>query len=69
MATTTANFTPALATGGSNSTALATTGGAGSNAGGALATFTPGMDVQQGNNYGNGFGGGSGGGPLASVQR
>jgi flagellar M-ring protein FliF len=69
MATTTANFTPALATGGSNSTALATTGGAGSNAGSALATFTPGMDVQQGNNYGNGFGGGSGGGPLASVQK
>ena len=66
MATTTASFTPALATGGSNSTALATTGGAGSNAGGALATFTPGMDVQQanGNNYG-----GAGGGPLASVQQ
>ena len=66
MATTTASFTPALATGGSNSTALATTGGAGSNAGGALATFTPGMDVQQanGNNYG-----GAGGGPLASVKQ
>ena len=66
MATTTASFTPALATGGSNSTALATTGGAGSNAGGALATFTPGMDVQQANvnNYG-----GAGGGPLASVKQ
>ena len=65
MATTTASFTPALATGGSNSTALATTGGAGSNAGGALATFTPGMDVQQAN--GNNYGGASG--PLASVQQ
>ena len=67
MATTTASFTPALATGGSNSTALATTGGAGSNAGGALATFTPGMDVQQGN--GNNYGGAGNGGPLASVQQ
>jgi len=66
MATTTAPFTPALATGGSNSTALATTGGAGSNAGGALATFTPGMDVQQAN--GNNYSGGNGG-PLASVQQ
>ncbi len=68
MATTTASFTPALATGGSNSTALATTGGAGSNAGGALATFTPGMDVHasNGNSY-NGSAGGSG--PLASVQQ
>ena len=65
MATTTASFTPALATGGSNSTALATTGGSGSNAGGALATFTPGMDVQQAN--GNNYGGASG--PLASVQQ
>ena len=66
MATTTAPFTPALATGGSNSTALATTGGAGSNAGGALATFTPGLDVQQtnGNNYS-----GAAGGPLASMQQ
>jgi flagellar M-ring protein FliF len=67
MATTTAPFTPALAMGGSNSTALATTGGAGSNAGGALATFTPGMDVQQGN--GNNYGGAGNGGPLASVQQ
>ena len=68
MATTTAPFTPALATGGSNSTALATTGGAGSNAGGALATFTPGMDVQQAN--GNAYqGGAGGGGPLASIQQ
>jgi len=67
MATTTASFTPALATGGSNSTALATTGGAGSNAGGALATFTPGMDVQQAN--GNNYGGAGSGGPLASVQQ
>jgi len=68
MATTTAPFTPALATGGSNSTALATTGGTGSNAGGALATFTPGMDVQQAN--GNAYpGGAGGGGPLASVQQ
>ncbi len=67
MATTTASFTPALATGGSNSTALATTGGAGSNASGALATFTPGMDVQQSN--GNNYSGGASGGPLASVQQ
>ncbi len=69
MATTTASFTPALATGGSNSTALATTGGAGANAGGALATFTPGMDVQQANGGNYPVSAGSGGGPLASMQQ
>ena len=64
MATTTvAPFQPGLASGGSSSTALATTGGAGSNAGGALATFTPGMDI----NTNSGMGGASG--PLASVQQ
>ena len=64
MATTTlAPFQPGLASGGSSSTALATTGGAGSNAGGALATFTPGMDI----NTNSGMGGASG--PLASIQQ
>ena len=64
MATTTlAPFQPGIATGGSSSTALATTGGAGSNAGGALATFTPGMDI----NTSSGMGGASG--PLASIQQ
>ena len=64
MATTTvAPFQPGLASGGSSSTALATTGGAGSNAGGALATFTPGMDI----NTSSGMGGASG--PLASIQQ
>jgi flagellar M-ring protein FliF len=64
MATTTvAPFQPGLASGGSSSTALATTGGAGSNAGGALATFTPGMDI----NSSSGIGGASG--PLASIQQ
>jgi flagellar M-ring protein FliF len=64
MATTTvAPFQPGLASVGSSSTALATTGGAGSNAGGALATFTPGMDI----NTSSGMGGASG--PLASIQQ
>ena len=64
MATTTvAPFQPGLASGGSSSTALATTGGLGSNAGGALATFTPGMDI----NTSSGMGGASG--PLASIQQ
>jgi flagellar M-ring protein FliF len=64
MATTTlAPFQPGIAAGGSSSTALATTGGAGSNAGGALATFTPGMDI----NTSSGMGGASG--PLASIQQ
>ena len=73
MATTTAPFTPALATPGSNSTALATTGG-NANAGGALATFTPGMAPNasgnplnyNGNNEGS-FG--AAGGPLAPLQQ
>jgi len=64
MATTTvAPFQPGLVPGGSSSTALATTGGLGSNAGGALATFTPGMDI----NTSSGMGGASG--PLASIQQ
>ena len=64
MATTTlAPFQPGIASGGSSSTALATTGGAGTNAGGALATFTPGMDI----NTSSGMGGASG--PLASIQQ
>jgi flagellar M-ring protein FliF len=64
MATTTlAPFQPGLASGGSSSTALATTGAAGSNAGGALATFTPGMDI----NTSSGMGGATG--PLASIQQ
>jgi flagellar M-ring protein FliF len=64
MATTTlAPFQPGIAAGGSSSTALATSGGAGSNAGGALATFTPGMDI----NTSSGMGGASG--PLASIQQ
>ena len=64
MATTTlAPFQPGIAAGGSSSTSLTTTGGAGSNAGGALATFTPGMDI----NTSSGMGGASG--PLASIQQ
>ena len=64
MATTTlAPFQPGIASGGSSNTALATTGGAGTNAGGALATFTPGMDI----NTSSGMGGASG--PLASIQQ
>ncbi len=64
MATSTlAPFQPGIAAGGSSSTALATSGGAGSNAGGALATFTPGMDI----NTSSGMGGASG--PLASIQQ
>ena len=64
MATTTlAPFQPGLASGGSSNTALATTGAPGSNAGGALATFTPGMDI----NTSSGMGGASG--PLASIQQ
>jgi len=64
MATTTlAPFQPGIAAGSSSSTALATSGGAGSNAGGALATFTPGMDI----NTSSGMGGASG--PLASIQQ
>ena len=68
MATTVAPFQPGLASAGSSNTALTTTGGGNANAGGALATFTPGIDMQQGN--GNGYnGGGNSGGPLASVQQ
>mgnify|MGYP000694555875 CR=1 FL=1 len=64
MATTLAPFQPGLASGGSSNTALATTGGGNANAGGALATFTPGMDL---GNQGNG--GGWESGPLAGVQQ
>ena len=69
MATTVAPFQPGLASAGSSSTALTTNGGGNANAGGALATFTPGMDVQQ-NNGGpyNGSNGGNGG-AFASVQQ
>jgi len=76
MATTTAPFTPALATPGSNNTALATTGG-NANAGGAVATFTPGMAPNANGNQGNpgNFNGNTEGsfgaisGPLAPLQQ
>ena len=65
MATTVAPFQPGLASAGSSSTALATTGGGNANAGGALATFTPGMDIHGS----QGHGGPSSSGPLANVQQ
>jgi flagellar M-ring protein FliF len=64
MATTLAPFQPGLASAGTGSTALATTGGGSTASGGALATFTPGMDI----NSNSGFSGG-GSGPFASVQQ
>ena len=64
MATTLAPFQPGLASAGTGSTALTTTGGASNNAGGALATFTPGIGIN--NQDGNGAGGS---GPFASVQQ
>ena len=64
MATTLAPFQPGLASAGTGSTALATTGGGNTASGGALATFTPGMDI----NSNSGMGGG-GSGPFASVQQ
>jgi flagellar M-ring protein FliF len=64
MATTLAPFQPGLASAGTGSTALATTGGGNTASGGALATFTPGMDI----NSNSGFSGG-GSGPFASVQQ
>jgi flagellar M-ring protein FliF len=67
MATTVAPFQPGLASAGSSNTALTTTGGGNANAGGALATFTPGIDMQNNPGYGNG--GGAASGPLASVQQ
>ena len=67
MATTVAPFQPGLASAGSSNTALATTGGGNANAGGALATFTPGIDVQNNSGYSNG--GGAASGPLASLQQ
>ncbi len=67
MATTVAPFQPGLASAGSSNTALTTTGGGNANAGGALATFTPGMDVQNNPGYSNG--GGAASGPLASMQQ
>ena len=67
MATTVAPFQPGLASAGSSNTALTTTGGGNANAGGALATFTPGIDVQNNPGYSNG--GGAASGPLASVQQ
>ena len=65
MATTVAPFQPGLASAGSSNTALATTGGGNANAGGALATFTPGMDIHGS----QGHGGPSASGPLANVQQ
>ena len=67
MATTVAPFQPGLASAGSSNTALTTTGGGNANAGGALATFTPGIDVQNNPGYNNG--GGAASGPLASMQQ
>jgi flagellar M-ring protein FliF len=72
MANTLAPFQPGLATGNAGSTgsnALTTTGG-NSNAGGSLATFTPGMDINQqsGGNYGNNGNNNFGTGPMAGVQ-
>ena len=64
MATTLAPFQPGLASAGTGSTALTTTGGGNAASGGALATFTPGMDI----NSNSGMGGGSSG-PFASVQQ
>ena len=66
MATTVAPFQPGLASAGSSNTALTTTGGGNANAGGALATFTPGIDVQNNPGYSNG---GAASGPLASMQQ
>jgi len=63
MATTLAPFQPGLATPGTGSTALTTAGGGNANNGGALATFTPGMDI---NNQTGGYGAS---GPFASVQQ
>jgi flagellar M-ring protein FliF len=60
MATTLAPFQPGLASPGTGSTALTTTGGGSANSGGALATFTPGMEI-------NNQSGASG--PFASVQQ
>ncbi len=67
MATTLAPFQPGLATGNASSNALTTAGNA--NGGGALATFTPGMDMNQqgGGNGGNSNGFGTG--PFAGVQQ
>jgi flagellar M-ring protein FliF len=65
MATTLAPFQPGLASAGSSNTALATTGGGNANAGGALATFTPGMDIHNS----QGHGGAVASGPLAGVQQ
>ena len=70
MATTTlAPFQPGLATGNASSNALTTTGNANGNGGGALATFTPGMDINQ-QAGGNGMNGGNfATGPFAGVQQ
>ena len=74
MATTLAPFQPGLATGNASSNALTTTGNANGNGGGALATFTPGMDINQQAGGNNGFNGGNGGnnfgsGPIAGLQQ
>jgi flagellar M-ring protein FliF len=69
MATTTAPFQPGLATSGSGSTALTTTGG--SNTGSALSTFTPGTGTEPyaGSGALTNSGGAMGSGPLASIQQ
>ncbi len=67
MATTLAPFQPGLASAGTGSTALTTTGGGNSASGGALATFTPGMDINQAGNYGSGGAGGAG--PFGAIQQ
>ena len=65
MATTLAPFQPGLASAGTGNTALATTGGGNTTSGGALATFTPGMDINnQTGNYGAG-----GAGPIVAIQQ
>ena len=70
MATTTlAPFQPGLATCNASSSDLTTTGNANANGGGSLATFTPGMDVNQ-QAGGNGMNGGNfATGPFAGVQQ
>jgi len=64
MATTTvAPFQPGLAPGGASSNALTNSNGT-NNTGSALATFTPGLDVNPQNSFG-----GEGSGPLARAQQ
>jgi flagellar M-ring protein FliF len=69
MATTTAPFQPGLATSGSGSTALTTSGGG--NTGSALSTFTPGTGTEpySGSGAMTTSGGAMSTGPLASIQQ